>query len=30
MADMMWRVAKHEGLGNIVMEHVPIPALGTP
>ncbi len=27
MADMMWRVAKHEGLGNIVMEHVPIPDL---
>ncbi len=28
MSDMMWRVAKHEGLGNIVMEHVPIPELG--
>ena len=28
MADMMWRVAKHEGLGNIVMEQVPIPDLG--
>ena len=28
MADMMWRVAKHEGLGNVVMEQVPIPALG--
>ncbi len=25
---MMWRVAKHEGLGNIVMEQVPIPDLG--
>ncbi|MDE2817998.1 MAG: zinc-binding dehydrogenase [Chloroflexota bacterium] len=28
MADMMWRVGKHEGLGNIVMEQVPIPDLG--
>ncbi len=28
MSDMMWRVAKHEGLGNIVMEQVPIPDLG--
>ena len=28
MADMMWRVGKHEGLGNIVMEQVPIPELG--
>ncbi len=28
MPDMMWRVAKHEGLGNIVMEQVPIPELG--
>ena len=25
---MMWRVGKHEGLGNIVMEQVPIPELG--
>ena len=25
---MMWRVAKHKGLGNIVMEQVPIPELG--
>ena len=25
---MMWRVGKHEGLGNIVMEQVPIPDLG--
>ena len=24
----MWRVGKHEGLGNIVMEQVPIPDLG--
>lgn len=28
MADLMWRVGKHEGLGNIVMEQVPIPELG--
>lgn len=28
MADMMWRVGKHEGLGNIVLEQVPIPDLG--
>ena len=28
MSDMMWRVAKHEGLGNIVMEQVPIPDIG--
>ena len=28
MSDMMWRVGKHEGLGNIVMEQVPIPDLG--
>ena len=28
MSDMMWRVAKHKGLGNIVMEQVPIPELG--
>ena len=28
MSDMMWRVGKHEGLGNIVMEQVPIPELG--
>ncbi len=25
---MMWRVGKHEGLGNIVMEQAPIPELG--
>ena len=28
MSDLMWRVGKHEGLGNIVMEQVPIPDLG--
>ncbi len=28
MSDMMWRVAKHEGLGNVVMEQVPIPDIG--
>ena len=25
MADLMWRTAKHEGVGNVVMEQVPIP-----
>ncbi|MBI3974071.1 MAG: zinc-binding dehydrogenase [Chloroflexi bacterium] len=27
-AGMMWRVAKHEGVGNVVLEHVPIPEPG--
>ena len=25
---MMWRVGKHEGVGNVVLEHVPIPEVG--
>ncbi len=25
MADLMWQTAKHEGVGNVVMEQVPIP-----
>ena len=28
MADLMWRTAKHEGVGNVVMEQVPIPEPG--
>lgn len=28
MAGMMWRTAKHEGVGNIVLEQVPIPDVG--
>ena len=28
MPDMMWQTAKHEGVGNIVLEHVPIPEVG--
>ena len=26
--NQMWRVAKHEGVGNVVLEHVPIPEPG--
>src|SRR5438105_13445273 len=26
--DLMWRVAKHEGMGNVVLEQTPIPELG--
>ena len=28
MPDMMWQTAKHEGVGNIVLEQVPIPEVG--
>ena len=28
MAEMMWRTAKHEGVGNVVLEQVPIPEPG--
>jgi threonine dehydrogenase-like Zn-dependent dehydrogenase len=28
MAGMMWRTAKHEGVGNVVLEQVPIPEPG--
>ena len=28
MADLMWRTAKHEGVGNVVLEQVPIPEPG--
>ena len=28
MADLMWQTAKHEGVGNVVMEQVPIPEPG--
>ena len=28
VAEMMWRVGKHEGVGNVVLEHVPIPEVG--
>ncbi|MDE2992420.1 MAG: hypothetical protein OXU67_00915 [Chloroflexota bacterium] len=28
MAEMMWRVGKHAGVGNVVLEHVPIPEVG--
>ncbi|MGH2352477.1 MAG: zinc-dependent alcohol dehydrogenase [Chloroflexota bacterium] len=28
MAKMMWRVAKHEGVGNVVLEQVPVPEPG--
>jgi threonine dehydrogenase-like Zn-dependent dehydrogenase len=27
--DLMWRVAKHEGVGNVVLEQTPIPELGS-
>ncbi|HVG98048.1 MAG TPA: hypothetical protein VNK05_14165 [Chloroflexota bacterium] len=28
MPEQMWRVAKHEGVGNVVLEHVPVPQPG--
>ena len=28
VAEMMWRVGKHEGVGNVVLEQVPIPEVG--
>ena len=28
MSDMMWQTAKHEGVGNIVLEQVPVPDVG--
>ena len=28
MPDLMWRTAKHEGVGNVVLEQVPIPRTG--
>ena len=28
MTDLMWRVAKHEGVGNVVLEQIPIPEPG--
>lgn len=28
MAEMMWRLAKHEGVGNVVLDRVPLPQVG--
>ena len=28
MTELMWRVGKHEGVGNVVLERVPIPEVG--
>ena len=28
MPDLMWQTAKHEGVGNVVLEQVPIPEPG--